>query len=123
MLERGNKRHLPSEESDAGCRCEVDRLRRSQGAGAADGRGTEPQLPAPDSGHYEVASDEGAEAWAFVASLIETCRLNAVDPEAWLADVLEKLVGGWPMARIDELMPWAPAFKKAGAAEQERSAA
>jgi transposase len=67
--------------------------------------------------------DEGAEAWACIASLIETCRLNAVDPEAWLADVLEKLVGGWPMAGIDDLMPWAPAFRKAGAAEQERSAA
>ena len=67
--------------------------------------------------------DEGAETWACVASLIETCRLNAVDPEAWLADVLEKLVGGWPMARIEELMPWAAAFKSAGAVEQERSAA
>jgi transposase len=67
--------------------------------------------------------DEGAETWACVASLIETCRLNAVDPEAWLADVLEKLVGGWPMAGIDDLMPWAPAFRKAGAVEQERSAA
>jgi hypothetical protein len=67
--------------------------------------------------------DEGAEAWACVASLIETCRLNAVDPEAWLADVLEKLVGGWPMARIDELMPGASAFKATSAAQQERSAA
>ena len=28
-------------------------------------------------------------------------------------DVLEKLVGGWPMAGIDDLMPWAPAFRKA----------
>jgi hypothetical protein len=49
--------------------------------------------------------------------------LTAVDPEAWLADVLEKLVGGWPLARIDGRMPWAPAFKRAGAAEAERSAA
>jgi hypothetical protein len=107
MLERGNKRHLPSEELDAGCRCEVDRLLRSQGAGAADGRGTEPQLPAPDSGHNEVASDEGAAGWASVASLIETCKLNQVDPLAWTTDALTKLVNRWPASRIDELMPWA----------------
>ncbi len=51
--------------------------------------------------------DEGAEAWACIASLIESCRLNAVNPEAYLADVLEKLVNGWPAARIGELLPWA----------------
>jgi transposase len=51
--------------------------------------------------------DEGAIHWACIASLIETCKLNAVDPQAYLADVLTKLVNGWPKARIDELMPWA----------------
>ena len=51
--------------------------------------------------------DEGAANWAMIASLIETCKLNGVDPEAWLADVLTKLVNLWPQARIDELMPWA----------------
>ena len=33
--------------------------------------------------------------------------LNGVDPQAWLADTLEKLVKLWPAARIDELLPWA----------------
>jgi hypothetical protein len=47
-----------------------------------------------------------------LASLIETCRLNGVDPEAYLADVLEKLVNGWPAARINELLPWAQAYAK-----------
>ena len=61
--------------------------------------------------------DEGAEVWACIASLIETCRLNGVDPEAYLADALEKLVGGWPASRIDELMPWAPAFVRRGSIE------
>jgi len=51
--------------------------------------------------------DEGAANWACLASLIETCKLNGVDPEAWLADVLVKLVHLWPAARIDELLPWA----------------
>jgi hypothetical protein len=38
--------------------------------------------------------------------MIETAKLNGVDPQAWLADTLEKLVNLWPAARIDELLPW-----------------
>jgi transposase len=41
-----------------------------------------------------------------VASLVETCKLNAVDPQRYLAELLHRLVSGWPQARIDELMPW-----------------
>jgi transposase len=55
--------------------------------------------------------DLGAEGWAMIASLLETCKLNAVDPLAWTTDVLEKLVNRWPASRIDELMPWAYAKK------------
>jgi hypothetical protein len=51
--------------------------------------------------------DQGAASWACIASLIETCKLNSVDPQAWLADTLTKLVNLWPAARLDELMPWA----------------
>jgi hypothetical protein len=51
--------------------------------------------------------DEGAENWACIASLIETCKLSNVDPQAYFADVLTKLVNLWPAARLDELMPWA----------------
>jgi transposase len=51
--------------------------------------------------------DEGAENWACIASLIETCKLNGVDPQAYFADVLTRLVNLWPASRIDELMPWA----------------
>jgi len=43
--------------------------------------------------------DEGAENWACVASLIETCKLNDVEPQAYIADVLDKLVNLWPAAR------------------------
>jgi hypothetical protein len=50
--------------------------------------------------------DAGAENWACLASLIETCKLNRVDPQVYLTDVLTKLVNLWPAARIDELMPW-----------------
>jgi transposase len=51
--------------------------------------------------------DEGADNWACIASLIETCKLTGVDPQAYFADVLTRLVNLWPAARIDELMPWA----------------
>ena len=51
--------------------------------------------------------DEGAENWACIASLIETCKLNGVDPQAYFADVLTKLVNLWPESRLDELLPWA----------------
>ena len=51
--------------------------------------------------------DEGAENWACIASLIETCKLNDVEPQAYIADVLTRLVNLWPAARLDELMPWA----------------
>jgi hypothetical protein len=44
---------------------------------------------------------------AMIASLIETCKLNAVDPLAWMTDVLTKLVNSWPASKIDQLMPWA----------------
>jgi transposase len=51
--------------------------------------------------------DLGAENWAVLASLIETCKLHGVNPEAWLADVLTRLVNGWPNRRLAELTPWA----------------
>jgi transposase len=57
--------------------------------------------------------DQGAMNWAMTASLLETCKLNAVDPLAWLTDVLTKLVNLWPASRIDELMPWAYVKKPA----------
>jgi len=55
--------------------------------------------------------DEGAENWACIASLIETCKLAGIDPQAYFSDVLTKLVNLWPASRIDELMPWAWAAK------------
>jgi len=56
-----------------------------------------------------AGSDEGAKNWAAIASLIETAKLNGVNPHAWLADTLTRLVNRWPASRIDELMPWAHA--------------
>ena len=72
-----------------------------------------PPPRAPDSGHYEVASDRGGEHWAVIASLIETCKLLDVEPHGYLADVITRIVNGHPQSRLDELMPWAyPATPK-----------
>jgi transposase len=54
-----------------------------------------------------AGGDQGGENWALLASLIETCKLNSVNPQVWLTDVLTKLVNNWPNNRLDELMPWA----------------
>jgi transposase len=54
-----------------------------------------------------AGSDQGGVHWGVLASLIETCKLNDINPEAYLADVLTKLVNDWPMSRIDDLLPWA----------------
>jgi hypothetical protein len=56
--------------------------------------------------------DQGAENWACVASFIETCKLQGVDPQAYFTDVLTKLVNLWPASRLDELMPWAWAAER-----------
>jgi transposase len=50
--------------------------------------------------------DDGAENWAILASLMETAKLNGIEPQVWLADVLVRLVNLWPNNRLDELLPW-----------------
>jgi transposase len=54
-----------------------------------------------------AGSDGGAEHWAVIASLVETCKLNGVEPQAYLADVISRIVDGHPQSRLDELLPWA----------------
>src|ERR1700749_1618527 len=51
--------------------------------------------------------DEGAAAWGLIASLIETCKLNGVEPQRYLTNVLTKIAQQWPMAKLDQLLPWA----------------
>ena len=51
--------------------------------------------------------DEGGRTWARIASVIETCKLNGVEPYAYLRDTLTAIANGHPANRVDELMPWA----------------
>src|SRR5690349_13959796 len=64
-----------------------------------------------------AGSDGGAAHWAVIASLIETCKLIGVEPRAYLADVISRIVNGHLQSRLDELLPWAypttPALKAA----------
>jgi transposase len=54
-----------------------------------------------------AGSDGGGQHWAVIASLIETCKLTGVEPQAYLADVITRIVEGHPQSRLDELLPWA----------------
>ena len=55
-----------------------------------------------------AGSDGGARHWAIVASLIGTAKLNGVEPQAWLTDVLERMVSGRARAtELERLLPWA----------------
>ena len=58
-----------------------------------------------------AGSDGGGEHWAILASLIETAKLNAIDPQAYLAEIISKIVDAHPQSQIDALMPWAYAAK------------
>ena len=52
-----------------------------------------------------AGSDRGGQRAAVMYSLIVTAKMNDVDPQAWLADVLAR-IAGHPAHRIDELLPW-----------------
>jgi transposase len=50
-------------------------------------------------------SDRGGQRAAAMYSLIVTAKMNDIDPQAWLADVLAR-IAAHPASRIDELLPW-----------------
>jgi hypothetical protein len=54
-----------------------------------------------------AGSDGGARHWAMAMTLIQTAKLNGVDPQAWLTDVLQRIVSGQTKAtELDTLLPW-----------------
>jgi transposase len=52
-----------------------------------------------------AGSDRGGERAAAIYTLIGTAKLNDIDPQAWLADVLRR-IADHPASRLDELLPW-----------------
>ena len=54
-----------------------------------------------------AGSDGGAQHWALAMTLIQTAKLNGVDPMAWLTDVLQRVVSGRTKTHeLDTLLPW-----------------
>ena len=53
-----------------------------------------------------AGSRAGGERAAAIYSVIETAKLNGIEPQAYIADVIEKIASGWPASRWDALMPW-----------------
>ena len=50
--------------------------------------------------------DAGAQNWAMLASLIETCKLNKIEPHHYLTGVLTAIVNGLKQKNINQLLPW-----------------
>ena len=54
-----------------------------------------------------AGSNSGGERWAVLASLINTAKLHEIDPQTYLADVLDRIVSGRTKANaLHELLPW-----------------
>jgi transposase len=48
----------------------------------------------------------GGRTWAAVATMLQTCKMNDVDPYAWMKQTLERIANRWPNSDIEALMPW-----------------
>ena len=53
-----------------------------------------------------VGSDAGGQRAAIIYTIAETAKLNGLDPEAYIATILDRLARGHPISRLDELLPW-----------------
>jgi transposase len=53
-----------------------------------------------------AGSDTGGDRAASIYTIVQTAKLNNINPEAYLKDALTKIAEGHPINRIDELMPW-----------------
>lgn len=53
-----------------------------------------------------LGSDAGGERAAAIYSVLESAKLNGLDPQTWLADVIDRMAKGHPINRLGELLPW-----------------
>ncbi|WP_272950727.1 IS66 family transposase [Rhizobium rhizogenes] len=53
-----------------------------------------------------AGSEGGGRTWATLATLLETAKMNNVDPLDWLSQTLTRIAQGWPVSEIEALMPW-----------------
>ena len=67
-------------------------------------------------GYLFLGSDEGGRRAAAIYTIVETCKLCGLNPQAYLADLIDRLAKGWPRSRLAELMPWTWAATRAAEA-------
>lgn len=65
-----------------------------------------------------AGSERGGDRAAFMYTLIVTAKMNNIDPQAWMADILARMPD-LPVSRLSELLPW----KWKAAADLKRIAA
>ena len=53
-----------------------------------------------------AGSAGGGQTWAAIATMLQTCKMNGVDPNAWAQQTLERIANRWPNKEIEALMPW-----------------
>jgi transposase len=53
-----------------------------------------------------AGSAGGGRTWASIATMLQTCKMNGVDPYAWTQQALERIANRWPNKNIEALMPW-----------------
>jgi transposase len=53
-----------------------------------------------------LGSDEGGRRAAIFYTVIASAKLNEIDPEAYMADVIDRMAKGHPINRLAELLPW-----------------
>ncbi|MCY1294036.1 Transposase IS66 family protein [compost metagenome] len=71
-----------------------------------------------------VGNERGGKTFAVLASLVNTCKLNGVDPHVWFADVLGRIIAGKVKAsEMESLLPWNWKAEREAMTEQERRAA
>jgi transposase len=75
-------------------------------------------LQTPGTRHYEALSDAGGERAAAIYGLTGTAKLNSLNPEAYLHEVLSRIVDH-PINRIEKLLPWNLAAEVAGNSRRE----
>lgn len=56
--------------------------------------------------HHGPGSDSGGQRAAAIYTVVTAAKLNDLNPEAYLKDVLTRIAEGHPINRIDELLPW-----------------
>ncbi len=65
----------------------------------------DPEMALGRKNYLFMGSERGGKSAAIAYTLIETAKLNGVDPQAWLTDVLSR-IADHKITKLDELMPW-----------------